>query len=71
MSSLVSEIETFIAAHGLTERSFGDMALNDTKVVADLRNGREPRRATVERLRCFMATYPNHEPFEPRRKLAA
>ena len=61
MPSLVEEIAAFIGAHDLTERKFGELALNDKNFVSDVRAGRSPSLNTVERLRLFMATYPNHD----------
>jgi hypothetical protein len=54
MDGFISEIEAFCAMHGMRESRFGRDAANDASLVADLRNGREPRRATVERIRRFM-----------------
>lgn len=48
-------------AHGLSERRFGELALNDKNLISDLRGGRSPSLNTVEKLRRFMATYPNHD----------
>jgi hypothetical protein len=57
MDELLTEIEAFCAAHGVRESRFGRDALNDTEFVKNLRSGREPRRATVEKVRRFMLTY--------------
>jgi hypothetical protein len=61
MLPLLDEIGAFIEAHGLSERRFGELALNDKNFVSDLQAGRSPSLNTVERLRRFMATYPNHD----------
>lgn len=58
---LLDDITAFITAHGLSERRFGELALNDKNFVSDVRSGRSPSLNTVERLRRFMSTYPNHE----------
>jgi hypothetical protein len=57
MDDLLDEIEAFRAAHGVAESTFGRLAANDTRLIGQLRNGRELRRATVERVRRFMLTY--------------
>jgi putative IMPACT (imprinted ancient) family translation regulator len=57
MDTLLSEIEKFCATHRLSEWQFGEMALNDRHFIRQLRDDREPRRKTVERVREFMATY--------------
>ena len=57
MNTLLSEIESFVSTHDMSERAFGQNALNDSHFVRQLRAGREPRRATVEAARAFMASY--------------
>lgn len=54
---LISDIEAFVAAHNMTERRFGELALNDKNFVADIRAGRSPSLNTVDRLKRFMMTY--------------
>jgi hypothetical protein len=71
MQSLLDTIATFIAAHEISERKFGEEALNDKNFVSDLRAGRSPSMNTVERLQQFMATYPNHQRPAPKRAEAA
>jgi hypothetical protein len=41
----------------MRESRFGREAVNDTSFVPQLRTGRELRRATMGRVRQFMATY--------------
>lgn len=57
MDELLTEIETFVATHELREWTFGERALGDRHFVRQLREGREPRRATVAKVRNFMAAY--------------
>lgn len=62
MSTLLSEIEVFIAAHGLAETTFGQRAMGDKHLVKQLRGeGRtRPRRVwpeTEAKVRQFMLTY--------------
>lgn len=57
MDDLLNEIEAFRADHGIAESSFGRKAANDTRLIGQLRDGRELRRATVAKVRQFMATY--------------
>jgi hypothetical protein len=59
--ALLDDISMFIADHGLSERRFGELALNDKNFVSDIRAGRSPSLNTVEKLRRFMSAYPNHE----------
>lgn len=57
MDDLLLLIDTFRAAHGMSESKFGRMAVKDAKLIPQLRAGREPRRATIARVRNFMATF--------------
>lgn len=58
MLSFIDDIAAFITAHELSERRFGELALNDTKFVSDLRNkDRSPSLKTVEKVNAFMLTY--------------
>lgn len=53
--TLLEEIDAFCAAVEMTPTEFGKSALGDTAFVHQLRrDGREPRRKTVERVRAFM-----------------
>lgn len=57
METILSEIRMFCKAHGVSETTFGAMALNDRPLVAQLKNGRELRSATLGKVRAFMADY--------------
>jgi len=58
METLLSDIESFLSDHPeLSEWQFGELALNDRKFIAQLRDNREPRRKTVARVRSFMQDY--------------
>lgn len=57
MDDFIRDIEAFCRTHQLRESRFGRAAVNDTTFVPQLRAGREPRRATVGKVRQFMATY--------------
>lgn len=58
---LLDDIAAFIRAHQISERKFGELALNDKNFISDVRGGRSPSLNTVDRLRRFMASYPNHD----------
>lgn len=49
-----SEVERYLKTTGLTPSAFGDKAAGDPNFVFELRNGREPRRATMAKVRAFM-----------------
>lgn len=54
MSRLLSDIEAFCATSGMSETAFGWAAVRDRSLVSDLRDGREPRKKTRERIRSFI-----------------
>ena len=71
MLTLLDKINDFIARQeGMTERRFGELALNDKNFVADMKEGRSPSLNTAARVEDFMRAYPNHEPFISQRKAA-
>lgn len=62
MSTLLDDIATFCNAHGLSERQFGELVLNDKNLVPQLRgaDGKRPRRLwpeTEAKVRSEMAGY--------------
>jgi hypothetical protein len=56
MAELLGEIETFVAAHEMSETAFGKEAASDPNFIKDLRNGREIRWKTEQRVRSYMET---------------
>jgi len=57
MENLIRQIEAFCEAHGVSERQFGELAMNDGKLVAQIRSGRDLRYSTVQRITDFMVAY--------------
>jgi hypothetical protein len=57
MSTLLTDIEAFCEANDLKEGQFGLLALNDKNFVSDLRDGRDLRMSTADKVREFMAEY--------------
>lgn len=62
MSTLIDDIAAFIEAHSITERQFGELALNDKNLVPQMRGekGGRARRIwpeTEAKIRRFMSTY--------------
>lgn len=55
MQTLLDEIEAFLGRSGMTASTFGVEALNDPGFVSGLRNGRDPKMSTAERVRAFIA----------------
>lgn len=53
---LLAEIEAFLPSSGLTEATFGKLAVNDGKFVAQLRRGRRCWPETEQEVRKFIAS---------------
>lgn len=58
MDELTTEINAFLSEHGMSASTFGEQVMGDRHLVRHMINGREPRRATVGKVRTFMAEYP-------------
>ena len=54
---LLDEIDTFVRFNQLSESAFGRLAVNDWKLLRQLRAGRRLWPDTEARVRSFMATY--------------
>jgi hypothetical protein len=51
---LLREVERFLRQNGTPATRFGREAMGDPRFVFDLRNGRDPRPETVERVRAYL-----------------
>lgn len=51
---LLSRIERHLKRTGVPPTRFGRLAVHDPRFVGDLRNGREPRAATVARVLAYL-----------------
>lgn len=49
------EVEAHLTKTGLTATAFGIAALGDPRFVFELREGREPRFGTIDKVRAFIA----------------
>lgn len=56
---LLAEVEAYLVRTGVTATRLGAEATGERGLVALLRRGREPRRATARRVRQWMADHPN------------
>lgn len=54
MKPLLKTIERHLKLTGSTPTRFGRESVGDPRFVADLKNGREPRPVTAERIRAFI-----------------
>lgn len=58
MDTLLTEIEAFMATHGMSQTAFGQAALGDRHFVRQIREeGRRVWPETAAKVRTFMATY--------------
>lgn len=57
MSTLLTDIESFLTTHEMAATTFGDLALKDKHFVKQLRKGRRLWPETEGRVRQFMVTY--------------
>jgi hypothetical protein len=57
MNQLLAEIDAFCAAHNMSDTRFSTSATKDKHFVKLLREGRDIRLSTLERVRHFMLTY--------------
>ena len=53
---LLRQIEKYLESTGTAPTRFGRESIGDPRFVFDLRDGREPRAVTAERVLCFIAT---------------
>lgn len=51
----LTEIDQFLSRHGISGAKLGLLAVNDSGFLSRLRNGKDVRLSTVERVREFMA----------------
>ena len=56
-TALLGEIEAFLERTGMTQTSFGLMAMNDGNYISRLRGGRTPTLQTLDRVRLFIRRY--------------
>jgi hypothetical protein len=54
---LLREVEKFLRQNGTPPTRFGREAMSDPRFVFDLRNGRDPRPETVERVRAYLEAF--------------
>lgn len=66
MSQLLRRIEKFLSASAITARQFGQDAVNDPRLVFDMRKGRTLRPRTEERVEAFLADPSAFGPASPR-----
>ena len=64
----LEEVVAYCAAAEMSETAFGLKVVKDGSFVSGLRDGRDVRLGTVERVRAFMADFPTPEPATPMRE---
>jgi hypothetical protein len=55
---VLRKIEIYLRRTQMPPTKFGRLAVRDPRLVKDLRNGREPRPATIARIEAFLAGRP-------------
>lgn len=55
--TLIADIEAFLERFAMPPTQFGLRAIGDAKLVSELKEGRDLRTSTVERIRNFMRDY--------------
>lgn len=56
--AILRKVERYLRQHEMPATKFGRMAVNDPRLVGDLRNGRELRARTQARVEAFLAVPP-------------
>lgn len=54
IQSLLAEIDAFMAETGMPQSDFGTLSIGDPNLYRQLKDGRQPRFNTIERVRAFM-----------------
>ena len=55
--ALLQELTSFMVRYGVSDSTFGLLAIGDGHLVKRIRNGKQIRRSTVLRIRKFMQRY--------------
>lgn len=67
---LIRTVEAFLTRHAMSATQFGREAAQDPRLVADMREGREPRPPLDQRVRGFMAGFEQARADPPPRRRA-
>jgi len=62
--SMLRKIELYLKETAMPPTRFGRLAVNDPRLVGDLKNGREPGSRIVARIEAFLAHGPENRPPE-------
>ncbi len=65
--TLLAEIDSFREAHDLTATKFGELCMGDPSFLFRLREGKDIRATTIDKVRRWMAS----DPFRQRRRKTA
>jgi hypothetical protein len=60
--ALLSDIDAFLARHGMPDSRFGRDAVNDSHLLRRMRAGGDVTLGTADRLRAFMASHETPPP---------
>ena len=56
--AILGKVERFLRRHDMPQTKFGRLAVNDPRLVGDLRRGRELREDTLKRVEAFLSRPP-------------
>jgi hypothetical protein len=59
--SMLRKIEIYLKESAMPPTRFGRLAVNDPRLVGDLKNGREPGSSVVARIEAFLARGPENQ----------
>lgn len=68
---LLAEIEAFLKRHDVRPTTFGLRAVNDAKLVANLRSGADVTTRTLDRVRTYMRSFEGNGGNHPSRRASA
>jgi homoserine dehydrogenase len=60
LETFKSEVEAYLSASAMTPTAFGRQVLGDPNFVFDLRSGRSPNAATIDKVRTFIRSSQEH-----------
>ncbi|OQW77690.1 MAG: hypothetical protein BVN33_01280 [Proteobacteria bacterium ST_bin13] len=60
--SMLLKVERFLRQSAMPPTKFGRLAVNDPRLVEDMRRGREPRERTAARIEAAIATLADQAP---------
>ena len=57
LSEMLTEIDVFLTASGMSETAFGETVFHDKHFVREIRRGRNCQATTIDRVRSYIAAH--------------